>query len=188
MYNKSTKWQDASDAAKEIIDLVNSRDLIAVANAQEYQELFLSPNPDILFARPFGSTYYDFGTDANSLWDQTQAPSGYGGWAMSSPTHNFTLEFNMADGTTTSGSMFNSLQPNENREMRYYANLLFNGAQFRGRDVQYYLSEDVNVYPHGMDSPSGLGNVQHSSKTGYNIRKFQDESVAVTGGISANRP
>lgn len=187
-FTNSNKWQDAASAAKAIIDLVNERDLIPVSNATDYQSLFLSSNPDIFFARPYSSEYYDFGTDANSLWDQTQSPNGYTGWALSSPTHNFALEFNMADGTSTDGSTFDPLNPNDNREMRYYANLLFNGAQFRGREVEYYLSEDVNVFPHGLDSPEGLGNTQHSSKTGYNIRKFQDESVPVAGGISANRP
>lgn len=188
VYTKGTKWQDAADAAKEVIDLVNARDLIAVNNADDYQKLFLSPNEDILFARPYGSEFFDFGTDPNSLWDKTQSPNGFDGWALSSPTHNFTLEFNMADGTTTREGTFDPANPNDNREMRYYADLLYNGAQFRGRDIQYYLSEDVAVFPHGVDSPEGLGNALHSSKTGYNIRKFQDESVDVNGGISSNRP
>ena len=187
-YNKPSKWQDAADAAKAVIDLVGDRGLIAVEHADEYQSLFLSPNEDIIFARPFSSDLYDFGTDANSLWDKTQSPNGFDGWALSSPTHNFALQFNMSDGSTTDGGTFDSNAPNDNREMRYYANLLFNGAQFRGRDIQYYLSEDPDTYPHGLDSPEGLGNTLHSSKTGYNIRKFQDESVDVNGGISANRP
>jgi len=190
VYTKASKWQDASDAAKAVIDLVGARDLKAVADAKAYQEMFLHPNQDFLFARPYGSSYYDFGTDANSLPDQCMSPNGYGGWGMSSPTHNFALQFNMADGSKTSGagSTFDALNPNTGREMRYYANLLYNGAQFRGRDVQYYLSENPTVHPHGMDSPQGLGNAQHSSKTGYNIRKFQDESVETSGGISPERP
>ncbi len=189
VYTKATKWQDAADAAKAVIDLVGARDLIPVANATEYQKLFLTPNQDILWARPFGAQYYDFGTDANSLWDQTQSPNGYGGWGLSSPTHNFALQFNMADGSTTSGSTFNPNSPNTNREMRYYADLLFQGANFRGRPVDYALADNPSTAtPHGLDSPKGAGNVLHSSKTGYNIRKFQDESVAVTGGISPNRP
>lgn len=187
-YNVASKWQDAANAAKEIIDIVAARDLIAVADAKAYQELFLSPNNDILFARPFGSELYDFGTDANTLWDKTQAPNGYDGWALSSPTHNFALQFNMTDGTTTDQGTFDAQNPNDGREMRYYANLLFNGAEFRGRDVQYYLSDDPNVFLHGLDSPQGGGNQQHASKTGYNIRKFQDESVDVEGGISPVRP
>lgn len=187
-YTKSTKWQDAAAAAKAVIDLVGARDLIPVSNSDEYQKMFISPNADMLFARPYGSEFYEFGTDPNSLWDKTQSPNGFDGWALSSPTHNFALQFNMADGTSTNGGTFDPAKPNDGREMRYYANLLFNGAQFRGRDIQYYLSEDVNAFPHGVDSPEGLGNKQHSSKTGYNIRKFQDESVEVSGGISANRP
>lgn len=189
VYTKSSKWQDASDAAKAIIDLVGSRALIPVANATEYQKFFLSPNQDILFARPYGSQYYEFGTDANSLWDQTQSPNGYGGWALSSPTHNFAMQFNMADGSTTSGDSFDAANPNANREMRYYADLLFQGADFRGRPVDYALAENPSPEtPNGLDSPKGGGNTLHSSKTGYNIRKFQDESVEVSGGISPERP
>ncbi|MRT91949.1 RagB/SusD family nutrient uptake outer membrane protein [Ancylomarina sp. 16SWW S1-10-2] len=187
-YDKSSKWQDAADAAKAVIDLVGARDLISVADAKAYQELFLSANEDILFARPFGSTYYDFGTDATTLPDASQSPNGYLGWGLSSPTHNFTLEFNMADGTSTDGSSFDSANPNEGREMRYYADILYEGAQFRGRAVDYALSVDPASVPNGLDSPKGEGNTKHSSKTGYNIRKFQDENVDVTGGISAKRP
>lgn len=187
-YSVGTKWQDAADAAKELIDMVNNRDLISVTDAEAYQKLFLSPNEDILFARAYGPVYYDFGTDVNSLWDQTQSPSGYGGWALSSPTHNFALEFRMDDGTSTDESSFDPANPNANRELRYYADLNFQGTEFRGRPIDYALSEDAATYPDGLDSPNGLGNVAHSSKTGYNMRKFQDESLAALTDISAKRP
>lgn len=186
-YGRSSKWQDASDAAKAVIDAMGNRELIQVTNPGEYQNLFLDANQDIIFARPFSSDFYDFGMDANSLWDKTQSPNGYDGWALSSPTHNFALQFNMADGSSTTDGTYDAMNPNEGREMRYYANLLFNGAEFRGREVQYFLSEDPNV-PDGIDSPNGGGNALHSSKTGYNMRKFQDEAVDVNGGISAGRP
>ena len=188
-YDVTTKWQDASDAAKAIIDAVGARDLIATPDAAAYQAHFLSPNADILFARPYGSEFYEFGTDVNSLWDKTQSPNGFDGWALSSPTHNFVKQFNMADGTTTSevGTTYDPVNPNDNREMRFYANILYNGAQFRGRDIQYFLSDDPVNFPHGLDSPEGGGNALHSSKTGYNMRKFQDESIGI-GDISPNRP
>lgn len=186
-YTKTTKWEDAAKAAKDIIDLLGNRDLIAVANAEEYRDLFLEAHEDIIWARPYGSDLYDFGTDVNSLWNQTQAPSGYGGWALSSPTLNYVLQYNMADGTSTQEGGYDPMNPNTDREMRYYANLNYNGATFRDREVEYFLSEDVNVFPHGLDSPEGLGNTLHSSKTGYNIRKFQDESVGLTE-TSPGRP
>ncbi len=196
-YTKASKWKDAANAAKAVIDLVGGRELIAVSNATDYQNLFLKPSADNLFVRPYGSTYYDYGTDVNSLWDQTQSPSGYGGWGLSSPTHNFALEFSMADGSKTSGigSTYNPADPNANREMRYYADLNFQGAIFRGRKVDYALLTPAtagNSSLNGPDSPKGLVdgigiNQAHSSKTGYNIRKFQNESVALTG-LSPQRP
>ncbi len=180
-YNNNEKWQDAANAAFAVIDIVGARDLTQVADATGYQNLFLDPtNQDILFARPYGNELYDFGTDVNSLWQLTQTPNGFNGWGLSSPTHNFALQFNMADGSTTNDGTYDSTDPNANREMRYYADLLFNGAEFRDREIQYFLSDDVNVNPHGLDSPEGLGNTQHSSKTGYNIRKFHDENSGVT--------
>ncbi len=188
-YNKGSKWEDAANAAKAVIDLVGGRDLAAVADAKEYQALFLSPQEDFLFVRPFSAELYDFGDDANSLWDQTQTPNGYLGWGLSSPTLNYALEYNMADGTTTENGTYNPNDPHTNREMRYYANLLFQGAEFRGRPVDYALAENPSEdCPNGLDSPEGLGNTLHSSKTGYNLRKFLDESVEVAGGISPNRP
>lgn len=186
-YTKSTKWQDAADAAKDIIDAVGDRDLIPVADAQAYRELFLSANQDILFARPFGSDLFGFGLDVNSLPDQTQSPNGYGGWALSSPTHNFALQFNMADGTNTTTGSYNASNPNDGREMRYYANLNFNGSMYRGRAVDYALSNDPSTVPHGLDSSEGGGNKLHSSKTGYNIRKFHNEAGGLTE-TTAGRP
>jgi len=189
-YSKSTKWEDASKAAKDIIDMVEGRDLIVVADAQAYQSLFLSPNADIIFARPYSSAYYEFGTDVNTLPDMNQTPNGYGGWGLSSPTHNFALEYNMSDGSTTTAEdgTYDELNPNSGREMRYYATLNYNGAMFRGRNIEYYLSENPSQYPHGLDSPQGLGNTEHSSKTGYNIRKFHDESLDEVTDISGERP
>lgn len=187
-YNRPSKWQDAADAAQEVINLVGDRDLIPVADATAYQQLFLSPNQDILFARSYGP-FYEMQLDANTLPDQAQSPNGYGGWALNSPTHNFALDFNMADGTTTDGMTFDPANPNDNREMRYYANLLFQGADFRGRPVDYALADNPSeTTPDGLDSPNGGGNALHSSKTGYNIRKFQDESLSALTDISPNRP
>ena len=190
-YTNGNKWQDAADAAKAVLDIVGSRDLIATPDAQAYRNLFLSVNDDIIFARPYGGDLYDFGLDANSLIDQTQSPPGYGGWAISSPSHNFALEFNMADGTTTGTGTYDPATPNANREMRYYAVMNFQGAVFRGRAIDYALS--TNPALHGLDSPEGStvgspGNNLHSSKTGYNIRKFQNENLASINETTAGRP
>ncbi len=190
-YTNGNKWQDAADAAKAVIDVFGGKDLIGTPDAQAYRNLFLSANDDIIFARPYGGDLYDFGLDANSLIDQTQSPPGYGGWGISSPTHNFAMEFNMADGTTTADATYDPANPNNNREMRYYAVLNYQGAVFRGRAIDYALSSNPTL--HGLDSPEGStvgspGNNLHSSKTGYNIRKFHNESLASINETTAGRP
>ncbi|OEJ99032.1 carbohydrate-binding protein SusD [Flavivirga aquatica] len=192
-YTKGTKWQDAADAAKDLIDAVNARDLTPVSTAKDYQDLFLTEsNPDILFARAFGNVLYDNSALAATLPNQALGPKGDEGWGLSTPTHNFVQLFNMADGTTTSeaGTSYDPSVPNDNRELRYYADILYNGAPFRGRNIEYFKSTiDGDSGNNGLDTDdtSKPGNFRHFSKTAYNIRKFQDESVGVAD-ISPDRP
>lgn len=180
-YNSANKWQNAADAAKDVIDMVGDRDLISVADAKAYQDLFLSVNEDILFARPFGGALFDFGTDTNSLPDKTQSPRGFDGWSLSTPTHNYVLQYNMEDGTTTDGGAYDPSNPYENREMRFYANINYQGATFRGREVDYSISVDNTAIADGLDSFSAeqqtKGNFRHGSTSGYAIRKFQNEAL-----------
>lgn len=180
-YDKSNKWQDAADAAKAVIDLVGDRDLIDTPDAKTYQDLFLSANQDILFARPFGGTVFGFGTDVTTQPDNAQSPRGFDGWGLSTPLHNYTLVYNMDDGTTTDGPSYDAANPYENREMRFYANINYQGAVFRGRSIDYSISADNTIVSDGLDSFSQdqqtLGNFRHGSTTGYAMRKFQNESL-----------
>ena len=180
-YNNPNKWQDAADAAKEVIDLVGDRNLISTPNAKAYQELFLSANQDILFARPFGGSVFGFGNDVTTQPDNAQSPRGFDGWSLSTPLHNHTLVYNMADGTTTDESSYDVADPYTNREMRFYANINYQGAVFRGRPIDYSISVDNSVVPDGLDSFSQdqktLGNFKHGSTTGYAMRKFQNEAL-----------
>ncbi len=98
----------------------------------------------------------------------------------------------MADGsgTTDAGTTYDATNPNANREMRYYAYLNFQGAQFRGRAVNYALAGTPSeTIPDSPDSSNGVVeeigiNQQYSSKTGYSIRKFQDESLIALTDVS----
>jgi hypothetical protein len=174
-YTKATSWKDASDAAKAVIDL-NNYDLVPVSNADEYQELFVHPNAELIFGRPFSPDFPNDGGDFTSLPDKSHAPVGDGGWGLSNPTHNFVQDFKMANGMriNESGSGYDDSTPGSlynNREMRFYANINHQGGQSKGRDLEYWS-------PFGKDSKDLLGNDgRHFALTGYNLRKFLDQNL-----------
>jgi hypothetical protein len=76
-------------------------------------------------------------------------------------------DFDMADGTHFSWAA-NGTNPYQNREPRFYADILFNGSPFQGRGAQFYEG--------GLDSKTSSLSPWNASKTGYTIRKMVDEN------------
>ncbi|MGS0527376.1 RagB/SusD family nutrient uptake outer membrane protein [Zobellia nedashkovskayae] len=134
-----------------------------------------------LIRKTFWGTVFGYGTDVTTQPDNAQSPRGFDGWSLSTPLHNHTLIYNMDDGNTTDSPSYDAANPYENREMRFYANINYQGAIFRGRPIDYAISLDNTVVPDGLDSFSQdqqtLGNFRHGSTTGYAIRKFQNEAL-----------
>ena len=168
-YNKNT-WLEVADAAKAVIDMTQYS-LQPVNNWEDYTKIFLQPNSEMIFAKARNPNFE--GTSAPSL-DLTQSPCGWGGWSWNSPTQNVVDDYQMANGMDIDelGSGYdpsaNSIY--ENRELRFYANILYNGAPFREREIEQFL-------PGGKDSGDGCGALEDVSATSYNLRKFLDEDL-----------
>lgn len=185
-YTKASKWQDAADAAKAVIDIFDAanKKLVPCANATAYQKLFLVPNDELIFARPYNATYGNpNNSDMNTLPDKAQGPVSAGGWGLSNPTASFIDDFKMANGLriNDAGSGYDSNLDKMyiGREMRFYANILFQGANFRGAALDYSS-------PAGKDRKGQTPN--HFAITGYNTRKFLDESITIDVAQSPKRP
>lgn len=168
-YDKSNKWQEAADAAKAVIDL-DLYSLVQVSSWQDYQLMFMANNSELIFGKSYSSQYSDW------FIDLPNSPNGYGGWACNSPTQNLVDAYQMANGKNIddpeSGYNPDPELIYKNRELRFYANIVFQGCEFRGRKVEFYL-------PGGLDSSDGpLGH--GCTQTGYTVRKFQDESIDFT--------
>lgn len=182
-YTKSSKWQDAADAAKALIDL-GQYSLVPVNSSDEYHNMFLSPNSELIFARPFGPNTPNAGDNFNSLPDKAQGAVGNGGWGFSNPTHNFVQDFKMANGLRIDDPS-SGYDPNNiyaNREIRFYANINYQGATFKGIELEYWS-------PFGnssRDLPGNDGN--HFAVTGYNLKKFLDPNIVINVEQSPNRP
>jgi hypothetical protein len=159
LYNTGT-WQDAVKAAQAVIDL-NKYGLYTGG----YGNLFLDANNnEAIFVRLYtknaGHTHLEI----------ANGPNGYGGWGGNLPLQNLVDDYEMNNGKpiTDATSGYNSQYPYTNRDPRYYATVLYNGAQYRGRAVETFT-------PGGKDSKDGNDN-WNTSKTGYYLKKFINEN------------
>lgn len=156
-----TKWQKAADAAKAVIDL----NTYTLYQGENYHDLFLTAdNPEVILAGRQNEV------TGNSLQNVLLAPNGYHGWSSYTPTQHIVDQFEMDNGKliTDPASGYNPQQPYVKRDPRFYANIIFNGVQFLGRPAEYFQG--------GKDSPQGPIENWNASLTGYNWRKYLDES------------
>lgn len=162
--NSTTKWQAAADAAKAVIDL-NLYSLFP-----KYKDLFLlanSYNSEVIWSRP-----YNYNLEYEDIYQELhQYPNGYGGFAQTAPYQNLVDEFEMVSGKLPKDDpTFNPQNPYVNRDPRFYAMILFDGALFKGREVETFL-------PGGKDSREGAIAPWNATETGYYIRKFVNDEI-----------
>lgn len=185
------KWKAASDAAKAVIDLgVYSLELIApegtVMTSQEerdsyiekYAALFYSANsPEAIWMKVYNTNYPNPWSDTNStpMGQCHRAPCGPGngfeGWGTFDPTQNLVSKIQNYDGTPQTGSFKEN--PWENLELRYWANIVGDGATWGygddKREVETFIAGEDGVVP-GLDSSQGEY-WWNASNTGYALRK-----------------
>ncbi len=158
LYNAGT-WADAAAAALAVINMGKYS-----LNAS-YSNLFLdSSSKEIIFQR-----VYAIGARHVCL-EIANGPNGYDGWAGNTPLQNMVDAYQMSNGKdiTDPSSGYDSTNPYVNRDPRFYATILYNGASYRGRNMQCYT-------PGGLDSKDGPSN-WNTTKTGYYLRKFMDDN------------
>jgi hypothetical protein len=155
------KWQKAADAAKAVIDL----NTYGLYQGSDYKKLFLEKfNSEIILS------YGMNGTDWESYLDVMIAPNGYHGWSVYAPSQNLVDDFEMNNGKMIGeiGSGYDPVNPYVNRDPRFNATIIYNGTQFKGRSAEYFKG--------GLDSPQSPVENWNASLTGYNWRKYADES------------
>jgi len=169
LYNAGS-WQAAAAAAKAVMDL-GKYSLFQGG----YGQLFLTPNSnEIIFERLFYPV-----TAAHLPIELDNGPNSYGGYGGNVPLQNMVDAYPMSNGKaiTDPTSGYDSQNPYVNRDPRFYATILYNGAPYRGNVVQVFL-------PGGKDSNQGP-NPQNASKTGYYLRKFANDNYSITNSSEA---
>ncbi len=207
--DRMARWRAAKDAAKAVMDmnrysLYKAEPQPGDSVARNYTEIFLSKNTqEDIWVR-----YYTSGTIPNdNNLAVMNGPNGYGGQGNNAVIGNLVDAFEMADGTKFDWSDPGmAALPYDNREPRFYANVLFEGANWSVRPaysadidpfniihVGYFERWDaannrVTVVP-GIDSRNSPYQPGNSGQTLYLSRKSLDpNTVAVEGGVGQEVP
>ena len=191
---RAARWQAAKDAAREVMDLniYNLHKQVPAPGddiAKNYQGIFLSKETtEDIFFRSFiqismeSSEAYHPGLHSSS--------NGYHGHGSNNPIQQLVDDFEMSDGSKFDwDNPVHSQDPYENREPRFYANILYNGASWGKRPVDVIAIDPVGIiqtgiyeqadgsWKGGLDTRSGPIAQEDGTATGYYVKKFLDPDV-----------
>jgi hypothetical protein len=153
-------WIDAAAASQQVIAL----NLYGIYQGGYANMFLINETNEAIFERIFTR-------NANHVHlEIANGPNGYGGWAGNTPMQNLVDVYQMTNGlpANSSNPLYNPATPYANRDPRFAATILYNGAAYRERSVETFL-------PGGRDSNEGPDN-WNTTKTGYYLKKFMNDA------------
>ncbi|MEX2591420.1 MAG: RagB/SusD family nutrient uptake outer membrane protein [Anditalea sp.] len=189
--DRTARWQAAKDAAKAVIDLgmysMYKADPAPGEDISEnFVQLFISKNnEEDIFLRYF--TLKD-----NVQIGLVSGPNGWHNWGTNAPLGDLVDDYAMADGSSFDwNNPEHAARPYENREPRFYATILYEGAKWRPRPEYLRAEEPEGVLQvgkwevwdpasnsiqirYGLDTRQSPIENWNGSYTGYYSRKFLD--------------
>lgn len=193
--DRTAMWKAAKDAAKAVMDLgiysLYKPDPQPTDNiAKNYADIFLlnETSEDILIK------YYLAKTGINNI-ARYNAPNGFHCYGGNTPVGQLVDAYEMKDGSKFSwNNPEQATKPYSNREPRFYASILYDGAYLRPRPVDIQPSDPLGIVQTGrfekwntatnkIDIIPGLDTRQsaienwNGTYTGYYLMKFMNPSV-----------
>jgi len=167
--DRNARWQKAQAAAKAVMDLgkygymLNLSAPVSTADGFiNYQNSYLSRNggeAEVIFARYFSNNKDEWG----AWYGRNNCTNGYHGWTSSEPTQNLVDDYEALDGTTGAAHDFSWNNPTDaatpyaNRDPRFYASILYDGAPWKprtadGAGIDPYNEIQMGTYQTGSAS------------------------------------
>ncbi len=198
--NRQERWQKAQDAAKAVLDLTsgNMMGLSEPVSHEEGIQIYMNNSlarnggeSEILLGRYFINAKQENG-GRQGLFN---GPNGYNNWAGNTPVQLLVDDYEMMDGSEFSWEDEEvASKPYDNRDARFYASILYDGAQWKPRSsanaprdplgqIQtgtYEVTSGSGTDVHfGLDTRNSPIEDWNGSYTGYYIRKFVDPDPAI---------
>lgn len=209
--NQTDRYQLAQTAAKAVLDLGTGYKLSlaqpesAAQATTNYKSMAMgggstAPGIDATAATELIFARY-FIVQNNMKHNQQNGPNGYHNWAGNTPIGLFVDDYEMQDGTPFSWDNPNQkANPYQNRDPRFYATVLYDGAAWKPRDLAsgnvdpanqiqtgvYDLIKDgAKIDFKGLDTRGSSIENWNGSWTGYYCSKFIDPNPTI---IDATMP
>lgn len=172
--DRSKLYQTALDCANQVIDshaftLIDCNAATVEGIAAKYHAITTTNNEELIFTKQFASS------KVTNFVCLQHGPNGYHNWSGTTPTHDFVMAFENADGSLPTGLKnvgdHQVGSPYENREPRFYADIGYDGAVWgRQRASDGYALD-----------PTPLGNLQTGT---YEIADGDNVTVNLPDGTS----
>lgn len=163
------RWEEAVKAAEEVIKEEN----ILYELESDYDQVFKTKDSKE------GVLIYRFGGTLGHEFHHLYCPKGdksEGVIGIAGPTLEMVDSYRMADGSEFDrDNPEHAANPYDNREPRFYASILYNGAPWKGRTIETFVGGTDGFEPYGAQQSSG------GTTTGYYIRKMIDEDAPLDG-------
>ncbi|WP_435353821.1 RagB/SusD family nutrient uptake outer membrane protein [Emticicia sp. SJ17W-69] len=213
--DRTARWNAAKAAAKAVLDATSGYKLnltapvsaeegknnyISIAmggqsgigDASAASELILQRTHTALYTQednwPLGGIHYGI----------NNGPNGYHNWAGNTPIQNLVDDYEMMDGSKFDwNNKDHKAAPFENRDPRFYATVLYDGATWKPRPSDVAGLDPVNQVQTGYYDDGAGGKINgidtresavenwNGSRTHYYTRKFIDPNPAVADNQSS---
>ncbi len=191
--DQQQRWIQARDAVKAALDYSTTGYKLGLTEPvsleegeQNYLDISLARNggeSDIIWERQYVEN-----TGPGRRIGLFNGPNGYHNWAGNAPLQNLVDDYAMSDGSEFDwDNPDHASAPYQNREPRFYATILYDGADWKPRpsDVtdrdpanqiqtgQYDVMSSDGIITHfGLDTRQGPVEDWNGTRTGYYFKKF----------------
>lgn len=194
---RQARYQAAKDAAKSVMDLGvyslhKANPAPGDSVAANIDEIFNTyKTEEDIWVRFYTPTSFT----VDRYWDALVLPNGYYNQGNNTPTDNLVRSYEMKDGTKFNwNNPVHKAAPYANRDPRFYATILYEGAKWRpryeslapldpkgviqvGTWKKWNSSTNTEYEVYGLDSRKGQNSAFEAGYTGYYVRKHCDQNI-----------
>ena len=192
--DRTARWKAAKDAAKAVIDLganslYKANPVLNENTSKNYGDIFLltETSEDIWVRFVLAQYENDWDNGNPGLFN---GPNGWHNWGGNTPIGQLVDDYEMIDGSKFDwNNPVHKASPYENRDPRFYASILYNGAKWRPRPADVkdldpngivqtgFYEKPGNVVKPGLDTKKSPIEDWNGTSTGYYLKKFIDPNV-----------